>query len=237
MIMIDNKNYDDWHVSYEGEDDTNSVWHQFVKQNISIQLDLDSSSLLEIACGRGGLANHLSSLSDNIISITACDYSQSAIEIAKSTYDRHDSIITWSMEDIQQLSFQNDAFDTIISCETIEHVPDPQKAILELYRVLKPGGRLFLTCPNYFNFFGLWCLYRYMIGKPYTEGQPYVNYPIYPSILQWIRKAGFEVERKHTSNLVLPLRAHFHFYRDSLPKAISWLGFRTYFILTKPNEH
>ena len=92
------------------------------------------------------------------------------------------SKITWQTEDIQRLSFDNESFDTIISCETIEHVPIP-KALSEIYRVLKPGGRFFLTCPNYFNLFGLWCVYRKIIGKPYTEGgQPYVNYILAPLI-------------------------------------------------------
>ena len=53
-------------------------------------------------------------------------------------------------------------YDTIICTEVLEHVKDPQKVICEIYRILKPGGNLFLTVPqcfgihqaphNYFNF-------------------------------------------------------------------------------------
>ena len=108
-------------------------------------------------------------------------------------------------------------------------------ALSELYRTLKRGGTLFLTCPNYFNFFGMWCIYRSLIGKPYTEGQPYVNYLLLPRLLFWIKRTGFKIEYYNTTNLVLPLRAHFHYFENSMPFFMRWLGFRTFFILKKPD--
>lgn len=228
-----NENYDKWHSKYALEDDTSSDWHLFVKKNISIDKDMDNRKLLEIGCGRGGFSNYLSMLTLSLKSIHACDFSNSAIEIAKSKFGDNDGKIIWKQEDVQKLTFDDNYFDTIVSCETIEHVPNPDIAIKELFRVLKPGGRLFLTCPNYFNFFGLWCVYRYLIGKPYTEGQPYVNYPIYPLLLKWIDKSGLTIEQSYTSRLVLPLRAHYHFYVKKMPGFMKWFGFRTFFILRK----
>jgi SAM-dependent methyltransferase len=46
------------------------------------------------------------------------------------------------------LPFPNNWFDLVLSNEVIEHVVDDQKAIAEIVRVLKPGGRLTLFCPN-----------------------------------------------------------------------------------------
>jgi SAM-dependent methyltransferase len=52
-------------------------------------------------------------------------------------------------EDLQQLSFENDSFDILISADVFEHIPDPYKAHTEIFRVLKPGGRHIFTVPFY----------------------------------------------------------------------------------------
>ncbi len=46
------------------------------------------------------------------------------------------------------LPFKNNKFETILSFETIEHLPNPEKFVKELHRILKPGGHLVLTMPN-----------------------------------------------------------------------------------------
>lgn len=46
------------------------------------------------------------------------------------------------------LPFASGQFDIVISSEVIEHTPDPARAVGEMSRVLRPGGRLALTVPN-----------------------------------------------------------------------------------------
>jgi SAM-dependent methyltransferase len=48
----------------------------------------------------------------------------------------------------ERLPLRDDAFDSVVSIETIEHVPDPERFLDELRRVLRPGGLLVLTTPN-----------------------------------------------------------------------------------------
>jgi len=50
-------------------------------------------------------------------------------------------------EDLSQLSYASSFFDIVITSETLEHVPDVDKAITEIYRVLKPGGVHIFTIP------------------------------------------------------------------------------------------
>ncbi len=50
-------------------------------------------------------------------------------------------------EDLQHLSFADDSFDIIVSCEVFEHIPDPDQGLAETFRVLRPGGQLILTIP------------------------------------------------------------------------------------------
>ena len=223
--------YNAWHKLHSNDDDVATPWHNFVLNEIN-ETDIEEKMVLEIGCGRGGFAKYLVEKFTSIKLLYACDYSDLAVEMGKVKVEN--SKITWQTEDIQSLSFDNESFDTIISCETIEHVPLPLKALSELHRVLKPGGRLFLTCPNYFNLFGLWCVYRKIIGKPYTEGgQPYVNYILAPLIYGKLKMLGFTVNHFHSTEFVLPARRPKTFYQSGTPWWLTIFGGRTFYVLIK----
>jgi SAM-dependent methyltransferase len=226
-----NNNYDGWHRQQEEVEPVFGIWYQWVSSVLSGQ-DLESKSVLEIGCGRGFFAASIRQ-AYNPRHVFGCDFSAEAISIAQARFDDLPNII-WQQEDIENISFKDASFDTVISCETIEHIAHPGKGLSELYRVLKPGGRLFLTCPNYFNPFGLWCLYRKLIGKPYTEGgQPFVNYILTPNIRLKLKSLGFRLEHFHSSELILPSRVPRTYYPLKIPKWISIFGYRTYYILKK----
>jgi len=230
--MNTSNEYNDWHSSHVEDNDISTPWHNFVKERLT-PADVEHKVVLEIGCGRGGFSNYLFQRYPLIGKLFACDYSLAALEIGKSKASSLDKIV-WKQEDAQRLSFNANTFDTIISCETIEHLPEPRKALAEMHRVLKPGGRFILTCPNYFNLFGIWCLYRKIIGKPYTEGgQPYVNYIQLPSVYIKIKSLGFKIEHFHSSEFVIPARVPKTFYSFKNPPLLKYFGSRTFYSLTK----
>jgi len=57
-------------------------------------------------------------------------------------------------QDIQAMTFPDAAFDTVLCIEVIEHVANPFAAASELFRVLRPAGRLFLTTPFLLQYHG-----------------------------------------------------------------------------------
>ena len=74
----------------------------------------------------------------------------------------------------EQLPFPPDQFDLVLSHEVIEHVGDDRAAMREIFRVLKPGGRLVLFCPNRgypFETHGIYWRGKYRFGNI-----PLVNY-------------------------------------------------------------
>ena len=74
----------------------------------------------------------------------------------------------------EYLPFSTDTFDLILSHEVLEHVQNDQLAINEAVRVLKPGGRLVLFCPNRgypFETHG-----HYWQGKYHFGNTPLINY-------------------------------------------------------------
>jgi SAM-dependent methyltransferase len=50
-------------------------------------------------------------------------------------------------EDMTRLSFAGNSFDVVITSEVLEHIPDWRKALAECARVLRPGGRAYMTFP------------------------------------------------------------------------------------------
>jgi ubiquinone/menaquinone biosynthesis C-methylase UbiE len=233
-----NLEYNQWHALHSGDQVLNSVWHLNVTRKLNADVDLSDKVVLEIGCGRGAFANYLISGSNAPRSLFACDYSEKAVELAAERYGSHGDRLKWQRENTELLSFPDNTSDVVISCETIEHVPNPALALMELFRVLKPGGCVLLTCPSYFNFFGLWCFYRWAIGKPYTEGgEFYVNYPLMPRVWDWIKKAGFDVVEFRSSDIVLPLPTHYHFFRQRLFSVFRIFGLQTFISCGRSNSN
>lgn len=50
-------------------------------------------------------------------------------------------------EDLEKLSYDNMSFDLVLTSDTLEHVPDITKALTEIRRILKPGGKHIFTVP------------------------------------------------------------------------------------------
>jgi SAM-dependent methyltransferase len=74
----------------------------------------------------------------------------------------------------EYLPFPDGSFDLILSHEVLEHVQDDRAALREMVRVLRPGGRLALFCPNRgypFETHGVYWRGRYHFGNI-----PLVNY-------------------------------------------------------------
>jgi ubiquinone/menaquinone biosynthesis C-methylase UbiE len=53
----------------------------------------------------------------------------------------------------EQLPFPDRTFDLVMSVAVLEHVRRPEVYLREAFRVLRPGGHMYLSCENYLTFF------------------------------------------------------------------------------------
>jgi ubiquinone/menaquinone biosynthesis C-methylase UbiE len=188
--------YDQWHSKVFEADpehaDESSPWYQLVLEFLP---PVEGKRILEIACGRGGFSRLLASKG---AIVCGGDFSESAIEIAKEKLGRFPGLsdrLTYMQADAQSLPYESESFDIVISCETIEHVPDHRAAVREMYRVCKPGGTLYLTTPNYLNFMGLYLIYAKVRHPGQKLTQPLDKRYLFPQIRDFVTKAGWKIAR------------------------------------------
>ncbi len=101
-----------------------------------------ADSVLELACGTGQLTYRLAGEVD---SWTATDFSSKMIEEAKKQGKVHK--IEFAVEDATALTYNDEMFDVVVIANALHIMPEPDKALLEICRVLKQGG--FLIAPTF----------------------------------------------------------------------------------------
>lgn len=74
----------------------------------------------------------------------------------------------------EALPYHSNLFDTVLSNEVIEHVVDDRQAVAEMVRVLKPGGKLVLFCPN--RWYPVEQHGHYWKGEYHFGNTPLINY-------------------------------------------------------------
>jgi ubiquinone/menaquinone biosynthesis C-methylase UbiE len=99
--------------------------------------------VLDIGCGSGHGSHTLAS---KFKEVYAVDISEEAISYAKKYWNLPN--IKFTIGDSLSIPFPEDKFDVVVAFEVFEHLTDWKKFLLEIKRVLKPTGKLYISTPN-----------------------------------------------------------------------------------------
>ena len=103
-----------------------------------------NDKILEIGCGIGSI---VSELSKNGYEIAGTDISTQAIEYGLKKYGD----IKLQVQPAEELQFDNNSFDVVLSFDLFEHIAKIDRHISEVHRVLKDDGLYLLQTPNKYS--------------------------------------------------------------------------------------
>ncbi len=96
-----------------------------------------SGDVLEIAVGTGRNFEHY----PDSVAVTGIDLSPEMVEIARGHARRLGREVSLVVGDVERMPFRDATFDTAVSTLSLCTVPHPERALREVWRVLRPGGR------------------------------------------------------------------------------------------------
>lgn len=157
--------------------------------------------ILDLGAGLGGLTTELAARGGRVVSIEPGE-GWRKIAAARLAEVGHGHMLGAVGE---SLPFADSSFDLIVSLQVLEHVQNPAKVVLELYRVLKPGGEMFIAYENYLGFRephydvpwlpllpkSLGAVYLRLRGRDPRFLRESITYTTFPSVRRNMLAAGF----------------------------------------------
>ena len=123
-----------------------------------------NENVLEVGCGIG---SDLIRFARNGANVTGIDLTERAITLARKRFSIYNLQAKLMIEDAENLPFRDESFDLVYSFGVLHHTPNIQKAIDEIYRVLKKGKKaiIMLYHKSYDYYFHLFLKYGILKGE------------------------------------------------------------------------
>ncbi len=134
------KSYDEWYTTGIGS------FIDLVETNAALTLFAPpaGSKILDAGCGTGNFSIKLSKLG---CIVSGIDISPDMLNIARNK-NKGELSVDYLEMDFRKLDFPDASFDGVFSMAAFEFIEEAEKAYQELYRVLKPGGKLLIGTIN-----------------------------------------------------------------------------------------
>lgn len=116
-----------------------SDWHDLFTRALGIA---PGESVIDVGCGPGGIHGRLCRVGARV---TGVDASPGMVAEARAQAEREGLDVTVQEGDAEQLPFGDGQFDAALCCHMLYHVPNIERALRELHRVLRPGGRVLIS--------------------------------------------------------------------------------------------
>jgi len=154
-----------------------------------------NADILDLGCGFGRLFDAYQPFGKQFVLL---DYADNMLAHAKERLG-HIPEITFVQGDARETPLANASVDVIVSIRTLHHLPDYQRFIAEIHRLLRPGGLVIFEIPNYRHWLNI---ARFLVGKQHnpfakrvTSVGSFSNF--HPQLIyDAVKQQGFVVEDK-----------------------------------------
>lgn len=143
------------------------------------QRPLTKPTILDAGIGTGAMSAALCKTLGQPVEIHGIDISPDMLVQARHRLELLNADLALRTGDLTRLPYASNSFDIVLVAHVLEHLPNPQGAIRELYRVLKPGG-VIVTCITRRSPFGA---FVQMLWRTHQVDRQ--------TGLAWLRHAGF----------------------------------------------
>jgi SAM-dependent methyltransferase len=126
---------DSRHQRHPGENAYNWLAHRQLEDALGAAAAAHARGrLLDVGCGLKPYAGMFAPYVVEHVGVDHPDspHARTSVDVSATAYE---------------IPLESDSFDTILMTELLEHLEDPQRALSEAHRLLKPGGSLILTTP------------------------------------------------------------------------------------------
>jgi SAM-dependent methyltransferase len=161
------------------------IWHRISGQYFQDIINEAKGRVLDIGCGYG---HYLLALKQKGIEVYGLEVNPICVEVCNQAG------LNVFCGTLEKANFSSEFFDVIILSQVIEHTSSPKETLTEIYRILKPGGKVLIYCPSADSFF------LRIFGK-YWQGwyAPFHFYTFNPFTLKKLSEAvGFKIEEIRT---------------------------------------
>ena len=105
-----------------------------------------NARILELGCGPGKLWYKNKDNIDNTLNITLSDFSKSMLKIAKDKLQEINHNFIYKEINAEDIPYEDESFDVVIAQHMLYFVPNIEKALAEIKRVLSPKGYVLCKC-------------------------------------------------------------------------------------------
>src|SRR5581483_11897881 len=170
--------------------------------------EVKGRKLLDVGFGSGGVSVAFAKAG---AIVSGVDIEEDLKEIAEKYGQEFN--IDFKIYNGSELPFENDYFDYIASSSVLEHVSHPEKVLKEMFRVLKPKGRILLSLPNkyypvethtlawFVSYMPRWMAKKYLkILKRSPLEHDNLHFYSYFQIIDMLKKTGYKYRVLYKEN-------------------------------------